>query len=57
MTKTEHFNLCTWAPEDFVDLDQVNENFTLLDAALAARQIAAFARCTMRRVHSSIRQT
>lgn len=41
MTKTEHFNLYTWAPEDFVDLDQVNENFTLLDAALAARQTAA----------------
>ena len=25
--------LCRWAPEDFVSLEQVNENFTRLDAA------------------------
>lgn len=34
MTKTEHFQLNTWAPEDFVDLSQINENFSALDAAL-----------------------
>lgn len=40
MQKTEHFQLNTWAPEDFVDLEQMNANFTALDAALYTRQRA-----------------
>ena len=31
MTRTEHMQLYHWAPEDFVDLDQVNANFDALE--------------------------
>ncbi len=40
MKQTDHFNLYTWAYEDFVNLEQMNENFKLLDAALFTRQRA-----------------
>lgn len=32
MTRTEHLGLCTWALTDGVDVEQINENFTTLDA-------------------------
>ena len=41
MTRTERLQLCRWAPEDFVSLEQVNENFTRLDAAGGSSQDAA----------------
>lgn len=31
MTQTEHLQLYHWAPEDFVNLDQINANFMALD--------------------------
>lgn len=41
MTRTERLQLCRWVPEDFVSLEQVNENFTRLDAAGGSSQDAA----------------
>lgn len=41
MTRTERLQLCRWAPEDFVSLEQVNENFTRLDAVGGRSQDAA----------------
>lgn len=38
MTKTDHLELYTWAEEDFVSMAQMNENFALLDEALADRE-------------------
>ena len=38
MTRTERLQLCRWVPEDFVSLEQVNENFTRLDAAGGSSQ-------------------
>ena len=41
MTRTERLQLCRWAPEAFVSLEQVNENFTRLDVAGGSSQDAA----------------
>lgn len=35
MTDTQNLGLHTWAPEDPVDVTEVNENFTLLDQSCA----------------------